>query len=91
LTSGNNTRDLKAHVVITSYHTARDSSSFFRKYHWELLVVDEGQALKNDGSQLFEQLSSLKVQHRILLTGTPLQNNIRELFNILQFDPFGIG
>lgn len=80
--------DLKAHVVITGYGTARNTVSFLRKYEWECLIVDEGQALKNDKSELFEALCALRVHHRIILTGTPLQNNIRELFNIMQFlDP----
>lgn len=77
-------RDLKAHVVITGYGTARTMVSFLRKFHWECLIVDEGQALKNDKSELFQELCTLNVQHRIILTGTPLQNNIRELFNIMQ-------
>jgi chromodomain-helicase-DNA-binding protein 4 len=77
--------DLKAHVVITGYGTARNTISFLRKYVWECLIVDEGQALKNDKSELFEALCTLQVQQRIVLTGTPLQNNIRELFNIMQY------
>jgi SNF2 family DNA or RNA helicase len=77
--------DLKAHVVITGYGTARNTISFLRKYIWECLIVDEGQALKNDKSELFEALCTLQVQQRIVLTGTPLQNNIRELFNIMQY------
>ena len=77
--------DLKAHVVITGYGTARTTVSFLRKFEWECLIVDEGQALKNDKSELFQELCTLKVDHRIILTGTPLQNNIRELFNIMQY------
>src|ERR1700734_2675914 len=80
-----NTTDLKAHVVITGYGTARTTVSFLRKFAWECLIVDEGQALKNDKSDLFRELCTLHVQYRIILTGTPLQNNIRELFNIMQF------
>jgi chromodomain-helicase-DNA-binding protein 4 len=79
--------DLKAHVVITGYGTARTTVSFLRKFEWECLIVDEGQALKNDKSELFQELCTLKVQHRIILTGTPLQNNIRELFNLMQYVP----
>jgi chromodomain-helicase-DNA-binding protein 4 len=81
--------DLKAHVVITGYGTARTTVSFLRKFAWECLIVDEGQALKNDKSDLFQELCTLHVQHRIILTGTPLQNNIRELFNIMQFVSLG--
>ena len=72
-------------MVISGYGTARTTVSFLRKFQWECLIVDEGQALKNDKSDLFRELCTLHVQHRIILTGTPLQNNIRELFNIMQF------
>jgi len=80
-----NTTDLKTHVVIAGYGTARTTVSFLRKFAWECLIVDEGQALKNDKSDLFQELCTLNVQHRIILSGTPLQNNIRELFNIMQY------
>lgn len=52
---------------------------------WECLIVDEGQRLKNDGSSLYKALSGFRIKHKVLLTGTPLQNNPRELFNLLQF------
>ncbi|KAH9045968.1 SNF2 family N-terminal domain-containing protein, partial [Lactarius hengduanensis] len=55
---------------------------------WEVLVVDEGQRLKNDHGLLFKKLNELKVSHRIIMTGTPLNDNIRELFNLMNFlDP----
>jgi SNF2 family DNA or RNA helicase len=85
-----NPRDLKAHVVISGYGTARTTVSFLRKFDWEILIVDEGQALKNDKSDLFQELCTLNVHHRIVLTGTPLQNNIRELFNLMQYILFVI-
>lgn len=79
---------LKVHVLITSYNTIETESALLKKYNWACLVVDEGQRLKNDESILFKLLSDFKVNHRILLTGTPLQNNTKELFNLLQFlDP----
>jgi chromodomain-helicase-DNA-binding protein 4 len=80
-------RDLRTHVVITSYEAAIDPSSsrFFKSVPWQGLVVDEGQRLKNDKGLLHGVLSSWKVPFRLLLTGTPLQNNARELFNLLQF------
>lgn len=79
---------LKVHIVITSYNTIETDSALLKRYHWACLVVDEGQRLKNDESILFRLLSEFKVNHRILLTGTPLQNNTKELFNLLQFlDP----
>lgn len=82
--------DLRCHVVIASYESMVDDESkrVLSKIHWAGLVVDEGQRLKNDKSQLYERLCRMKFGFKVLLTGTPLQNNIRELFNLLQFlDP----
>ncbi|PYH90192.1 hypothetical protein BO71DRAFT_444079 [Aspergillus ellipticus CBS 707.79] len=81
---------LRCHVVVASYETMVDDASrrVLSKVPWAGLVVDEGQRLKNDKSQLYDALSRLRFPFKILLTGTPLQNNIRELFNLLQFcDP----
>lgn len=79
---------MKAHVVILSYEAAVEARATFRSVNWAGLIVDEGQRLKNDASQLYLALQSMKIPFRLLLTGTPLQNNKRELFNLLQFvDP----
>ncbi|KAJ4306151.1 hypothetical protein N0V88_000947 [Collariella sp. IMI 366227] len=81
----NNCRDMKAHVVIMSYDSAKDNEtrSQFSSTKWAGLVVDEAQALKNDENTLYKALSSLRIQFKLLLTGTPLQNNKRELFNLV--------
>ncbi|KAI1315973.1 hypothetical protein EDD11_010555 [Mortierella claussenii] len=84
------TQDLKCHVVVTTYEMIVNpvDSALFRKNSWECLVVDEGQRLKNENSMLFVKLNELVVENRVLLTGTPLQNNIRELFSLMNFlDP----
>jgi hypothetical protein len=52
---------------------------------WELLVVDEGHRLKNAESKLAEILRSYLFKHRILLTGTPIQNSLAELWALLNF------
>ncbi|KAL8668139.1 MAG: hypothetical protein Q9202_000117 [Teloschistes flavicans] len=80
-------QDLRCHIVVTSYDAAQDDEfrKVFRKTNWQALVVDEGQRLKNDKNILYGSLSALKVPFKVLLTGTPLQNNPRELFNLLQF------
>jgi len=83
----NNTRDMKAHVVIMSYDSVKDTDtrSRFSSVKWAGLIVDEAQALKNDENTLYKALSTLQIDFKLLLTGTPLQNNKRELFNLLQF------
>ncbi|ODO10000.1 hypothetical protein I350_02224 [Cryptococcus amylolentus CBS 6273] len=78
---------LKAHIVLTTYDmvTGSEFKVFSTVPRWEVLCVDEGQRLKSDESKIFNNLKTLKSVHRILLTGTPLNNNIRELFNLLNF------
>ncbi|MCJ1404768.1 hypothetical protein MMC11_007994 [Xylographa trunciseda] len=80
-------RELACHVVVTSYDAAQDVSvqTVLRRIPWAGLIVDEGQRLKNDKNILYSALTSLKAPFKVLLTGTPLQNNQRELFNLLQF------
>ncbi|CZT41245.1 related to CHD1-transcriptional regulator [Rhynchosporium secalis] len=79
--------DLRAHVVVTSYEAPVDdhSRSFFKKIKWAGMIIDEGQRLKNDENLLYVALKAVKAPFQVLLTGTPLQNNKRELFNLLQF------
>ena len=80
-------KDLRCHVVVTSYDAAQDGEfrKVFRGISWAGLVVDEGQRLKNDKNILYGALNALHAPFKVLLTGTPLQNNPRELFNLLQF------
>lgn len=76
---------LKCHVVIASYeHTLMDGA-FYKKHAWEVMVCDEGHRLKNDDGKIFNSMNSINAKHRILLSGTPLQNNLRELFNLMSF------
>ena len=52
---------------------------------WRYLVIDEGHVLKNDGSQVSQALRKFHFSHALLLTGTPLQNNLHELWALLNF------
>ena len=78
---------LRCHVVVTSYDAAQDAQCqrVFNRITWTALVVDEGQRLKNDKNLLYQALTNIKVSFTVLLTGTPVQNNPRELFNLLAF------
>ncbi|KAK6154800.1 hypothetical protein DH2020_009048 [Rehmannia glutinosa] len=79
------TSAFKFHVLLTTYEMVLCDSSYLRGVPWEVLVVDEGHRLKNSGSKLFGLLNTFSFQHRVLLTGTPLQNNIGEMYNLLNF------
>lgn len=83
----NGSQDLRAHIVVTSYESMVEDRAriSLQKILWAGLVVDEGQKLKNERNLLYEALNKIKFPFKVLLTGTPLQNNARELFNLLQF------
>ncbi|KAL4268111.1 AB hydrolase superfamily protein [Pleurotus pulmonarius] len=90
--NSNRYTDAKFHVLVTTYEAVispKDFGPIFKKQpRWEVLIVDEGQRLKSDASLLFRKLTELNTIHRIIMTGTPLNNNIRELFNLMNFlDP----
>ncbi|KAJ3066937.1 hypothetical protein HDU98_009827 [Podochytrium sp. JEL0797] len=77
------------HVMICNYEMMMNESSLFRTIPFAAMACDEGHRLKNDESKTFRSLmENIQVKHKIVLSGTPLQNNMRELFNLMNFlDP----
>ncbi|KAH7688333.1 DNA helicase protein [Dioscorea alata] len=76
---------VKFDVLLTSYEMINMDSVSLKPIHWECMIVDEGHRLKNKDSKLFLQLQLYSTNHRVLLTGTPLQNNLDELFMLMHF------
>ncbi|KAL7642291.1 UNVERIFIED_CONTAM: hypothetical protein RMT77_006852 [Armadillidium vulgare] len=72
-------------IVITSYEVVIRDTRFLKKYFWRYLAVDEGHRLKNHKCLLVKCLSSFSSTNRVILTGTPLQNNLSELWALLNF------
>uniref|UniRef100_A0A7R9UX16 Uncharacterized protein n=1 Tax=Diacronema lutheri TaxID=2081491 RepID=A0A7R9UX16_DIALT len=72
-------------VVITSYEIILRDFADLRRIPWKFLIVDEGHRLKNLNCQLIQRLKSLNSANRLLLSGTPLQNNLKELWSLLNF------
>eukprot|EP00168_Porphyra_purpurea_P012441 TRINITY_DN3284_c0_g1_i1.p1 TRINITY_DN3284_c0_g1~~TRINITY_DN3284_c0_g1_i1.p1 ORF type:complete len:753 (-),score=212.38 TRINITY_DN3284_c0_g1_i1:210-2468(-) len=73
------------HVVITSYSLAVADAAVLRRMRWAYLVLDEAHHIKNFESLRWQTLVSYKSQRRLLLTGTPLQNSVMELWALLHF------
>ncbi|XP_071964238.1 chromodomain-helicase-DNA-binding protein 1-like [Antedon mediterranea] len=73
------------HVILTTYEMVLKDVAFLESILWEALVVDEAHRLKNSNSMLHQALSNFDVTQRLLLTGTPVQNNLKELYNLLAF------
>lgn len=75
-------------VMVTTYNLAAGNKydvSFLRKCNFNVIVYDEGHMLKNSMSERFNKLMKIHGNFRVLLTGTPLQNNLRELISLLEF------
>ncbi|XP_042415597.1 CHD3-type chromatin-remodeling factor PICKLE-like [Zingiber officinale] len=76
---------IKFNVLLTSYEMINMDSAVLKSIEWECMIVDEGHRLKNKESKLFHSLKLYSTKHRVLLTGTPLQNNLDELFMLMHF------
>lgn len=72
-------------VVLTTFETVMKEKNELKRLNFEFLILDEAQRIKNNDSVLSQVLRKFKTQHRLLLTGTPLQNNLKELWSLLNF------
>jgi len=72
-------------VLIISYELARIHESIFSKHDWNYIVLDEGQKIKNPHAQVTKACQSLRGFNRIVMTGTPIQNNVGELWSLFDF------
>ncbi|RKP08892.1 SNF2 family N-terminal domain-containing protein [Thamnocephalis sphaerospora] len=73
------------HVCVTTYQLVLQDQAIFRRRHWYYMVLDEAHNIKNFRSQRWQTLLGFHSRHRLLLTGTPLQNNLTELWSLLYF------
>ncbi|XP_071987689.1 helicase SRCAP isoform X2 [Engystomops pustulosus] len=73
------------HVCITSYKLVLQDHQAFRRKNWKYLILDEAQNIKNFKSQRWQSLLNFNSQRRLLLTGTPLQNSLMELWSLMHF------
>ncbi|XP_051278999.1 lymphoid-specific helicase [Dicentrarchus labrax] len=72
-------------VVITSFEISMIDRKFLQRFQWKYLIVDEGHRIKNLNCRLVRELKMLPTDNKLLLTGTPLQNNLAELWSLLNF------
>jgi SNF2 family DNA or RNA helicase len=78
-------RTVKFDILLSSYEFILKDSKYLKGFDWESMIIDEGHRLKNEKGLSFQQLKEFKPRHIVLLTGTPMQNNIGELFTLLNF------
>lgn len=75
----------KFDVVVTSFEGARICLKYLKRIKWKYLIIDEAHKIKNEESMLAQVVRSLNTSFKLLLTGTPLQNNLHELWSLLNF------
>lgn len=73
------------HVCITTYRLIIQDSKVFKRKKWKYLILDEAHLIKNWKSQRWQTLLNFNSKRRILLTGTPLQNDLMELWSLMHF------
>ncbi|KAF9584134.1 chromatin remodeling complex Adenosinetriphosphatase, partial [Lunasporangiospora selenospora] len=72
-------------VCLTSYDICLMEKTHLRKFAWQYIVIDEAHRIKNENSQLSQIIRTFTSRNRLLITGTPLQNNLHELWALLNF------
>ncbi|KAI6819330.1 SWI/SNF chromatin remodeling complex component [Hortaea werneckii] len=72
-------------VVCTSYEICMNDRKHLSHYGWKFIIIDEGHRIKNLNCRLIRELQSYQSANRLLITGTPLQNNLAELWSLLHF------
>ncbi|ODQ80654.1 hypothetical protein BABINDRAFT_171014 [Babjeviella inositovora NRRL Y-12698] len=78
-------KDAPFHVMVTSYQMVVADAQYFQRMKWQYMILDEAQAIKSSSSSRWKSLLSFQCRNRLLLTGTPIQNNMQELWALLHF------
>lgn len=79
------TKESEFHVLVTSYQLVVQDAQYFQKIRWQYMILDEAQAIKSSNSSRWKVLLGFHCRNRLLLTGTPIQNNMQELWALLHF------
>ncbi|KAK6803580.1 hypothetical protein RDI58_001364 [Solanum bulbocastanum] len=75
----------KFDVCVTSFEMAIKEKSALRRFNWRYIIIDEAHRIKNENSLLSKTMRLYSTNYRLLITGTPLQNNLHELWALLNF------
>lgn len=75
----------EADVVVTSYDVARNDVEYITEHDFNYCVLDEGHIIKNAASKLTKAVKRVRAEHRLILSGTPIQNNVLELWSLFDF------
>ncbi|MBL9188065.1 MAG: DEAD/DEAH box helicase [Opitutaceae bacterium] len=79
-----------AQLTVANYTQLRLNAAWFQAQPWDVVVLDEGQFIKNPGSQVATVARGLPSQHRLVLTGTPIENRLTDLWSLFAFAQPGL-
>nr|XP_023018340.1 putative DNA helicase Ino80 [Leptinotarsa decemlineata] len=79
------TKDASFHIVVTSYQIVITDIKYFNRIKWQYMILDEAQAIKSTSSMRWKTLLGFSCRNRLLLSGTPIQNSMAELWALLHF------
>ena len=85
LCPGQHDEDRSWNVCVTTYEVCNMDRNVLNKFAWSYLIIDEAHRLKNEASTFSRTIRTFETRYRLLLTGTPLQNNLHELWALLNF------
>lgn len=72
-------------IVLTTYHTLRNDVEMFSKVDFHYMILDESQAIKNPKSKTFKAVREIRARHKLVLTGTPIENSLSDLWSQISF------
>ncbi|GFP81580.1 tata-binding protein-associated factor btaf1 [Phtheirospermum japonicum] len=75
----------KHNAIVTSYDVVRKDIDHLRQFFWNYCILDEGHIIKNSKSKVTCAVKQLKAKHRLILSGTPIQNNVLDLWSLFDF------
>ncbi|GAU97707.1 hypothetical protein RvY_08957 [Ramazzottius varieornatus] len=72
-------------LMVSSYEVVKNDVEFFRSVRWNYCVLDEGHVIRNNKTKTFQSIKQLSCEHRLILSGTPVQNNVQDLWALFDF------
>ncbi|KAL0312286.1 UNVERIFIED_CONTAM: TATA-binding protein-associated factor BTAF1 [Sesamum radiatum] len=75
----------KHNAIVTSYDVVRKDIDYLKQLLWNYCILDEGHIIKNSKSKVTSAVKQLKAKHRLILSGTPIQNNVLDLWSLFDF------
>lgn len=72
-------------IILTTYGTLRNDSKELSQTTFFYLILDESQSIKNSGSKTYKALMQMKARHRLVITGTPIENSLSDLWSQMNF------